>query len=414
MSTDFTDMGREKVTTKYFYTFIHNVYASFFKDMLDYLSLHVYPRFEHTVMGTYDKAVEYLVKQTQYGQELDMPMKSALILNPTGEFNIADGSSGGKFLWRFPNLAPGLASRLFDPVYQDDHMKITPGFQRIKGEIELLMLLESFYEYCDCRMLFFSIFGGPERVIEPQFFSSFIVLEEDLLNFQYSNPAEGITYTLDWRGAGATDQLVKTTARNELVLPLNIKPQISLASISDASERYGGTDKLPSWKLNATVNYEVELPVWLFLDMDYLVENIQLEVRYGSAYSAYNDYQPPINRQIYGYEWDWGLDATSDSELSLSDSTACLPFVGDFIFKTRYFHIVTQADMDATNVLDIDIPEQITRPLILIVNSSSGQLNYWDHYRIVNNGWTLRILKDYVNLTLDMVLELYVYEELVQ
>ncbi|MGD2072540.1 MAG: hypothetical protein PVG65_03530 [Candidatus Thorarchaeota archaeon] len=414
MSTDFSNMGRGKIQTKYFYTFIHNVYASFFKDLLDYLSVHMYPRFEHTVVGTYDKAVEYLVKQEQYEQELDQPMKSALILNPTGEFNIADASAGGKFLWRFPNLAPGLTSRLFDPVYRDDHIKITPGFQRIKGEVELAMLLESFYEYCDCRMLMFTVFGASDRIIEPQFFSSFIILEEDLLNFKYTNEVEGLSYTIDWSGAGATNKLVKTTARNELVLPVNIKPQLTLTSISDASERYGGTDKLPSWRLNATVNYEVELPVWLFLETDYLVENINLEVRYGSAYSHYNDFQPPVNRQIYGYNWDWGLDSTSHSELDLADSTSCLPFVGDFVFKTRYFHVVTQADLDATTYLDISIPEQITRPLILIVNSKYGQLDYGDHYRIVNNGWTLRIIKKYVTLELNMVLELFVYEELVQ
>ena len=45
------------------YHFIHNVYANFFKDMLDYFSTTLYPRFEYRVVATYDKAVEYLSKR---------------------------------------------------------------------------------------------------------------------------------------------------------------------------------------------------------------------------------------------------------------------------------------------------------------------------------------------------------------
>ena len=105
--------------TREMYFFIHNVYANFFKDSLDYFSLHLYPRFEHRVVGTYDKAVEYIQKVCQYeGREIDRPQLPALILNPSGDFELADTIAGGRQLWRFPNLAPGMIKRIFDPVYQ--------------------------------------------------------------------------------------------------------------------------------------------------------------------------------------------------------------------------------------------------------------------------------------------------------
>ena len=91
-----------EIQTRWRYHFIHNVYAHFFNDMLEYFSTYHYPRFEYTVVGTYDKAVEYLEKCQQYERETDKPLLPALILNPSGEFDNADALSGGKQLWRFP------------------------------------------------------------------------------------------------------------------------------------------------------------------------------------------------------------------------------------------------------------------------------------------------------------------------
>ena len=442
MSTDFNDMGRDRVPHRYFYTFIHNVYGSFFRDMMNYF-LYAYPRFEWWVMGTYDKAVEYLIKGEELGsssqiiggqvpREPDMPMKGAIIMNPLGEFAPADANTGGKQLWRFPNLGFAFVNRLFDPIYRDEHVKITPGFQRMKGEVELIMMVESFYEYCDLRMYLYSIFGGMERVIEPQYFTSFIIIDDELLNYEYYNEHTGLRYTLDWSTAGAYEQLVKTTNRNEMAIPVTIKPQLTLTGISDASERYGGTDKLPSWKINATVSYEVELPAFLFMEIDYLAENFNVQTRYGSAYSAYNDYQPPINRELKNFSWIWDVPSTSSQtpdqlsqplQILADDSTNVIAtdvvpettentmaYTGDFVFKTRYMHTVTADEVDTTGVLAITIPETIEPPLILIVNSKDGELDYKNHYDIVDSGDTLNINLETVPLESDQILELFVYE----
>ena len=397
--------------TRETYHFIHNVFGHFFNDMMEYFSTTLYPRFEYRVVGTYDKAVEYLSKRTQYDRETDQPMLPALILNPSGEFSPADANAGGKQYWRYPNLAPTMIKRIFDPIYQDDHLIMHAGFIRIKGEFELIMLLNSFYEYCDLRMLFINYFGGNDRIIYPRFFSSFIIIPDDFLTYQYTNEYTGTSYNIDWTTANASNQLVRSTAQNEVVLPLNVKPQISMVSMGDGSNRYGGPDKIAEWRLTVTVNYEIEMPNYLILESDYLAENAHVELRYGSAYSAYNDYQPPVNRQLWNYHWDWGLDETSHSIIA-SDATCEIDNLGDYIFKTRYFHIVTAADAAQTTYLDIGIPERITDRHALIVNSRYGQLNYGDHYLIVNNGNTLRIKMENVNLEEGWVLELYIYEDI--
>jgi hypothetical protein len=384
--------------------------------MLDYFTEHLYPRFEFAVMGTYDKAVEYITKQIELqGREQDMPNRTAIIMNPLGEFSPAEGNAGGKQYWRFPNLAAGLTRRLFDPIYQDEHVRVFPGFMRMRGEVELIMLMESFYEYCDLRMLMYNIFGGTERPIEPQFFNSFIILPPELVNYQYNNEYTGVNYRLDWASAGAENLLVETTAREELAVPVNIKPQLTLNSVSDASNRYGGTDSLADWRLSATINYEVELPAWLILESDWLLENIKLEIRYGSAFSKYDSSNVPVNRQLYKYYWEWDVDATSNTQnITLIDTTECgFAELGDYVLNTRYYYSVTQSDIDSTGDLVITIPEQITNNKQLIVNSKYGELEYGDHYRIINNGFGLQIRKQYVNLSVGMIIELYVYKALV-
>jgi len=399
----------DMITTRYHYFYIHNVFANFYKDVLDYFTTYLYPRFEWKVIGTYDKAVEYISKTDQYDRETDKPNLPALILNPSGEFNIAQ-DAGGRQLWRFPNLAPGFIKRLFDPIYQDQNIIVHVGFSRFRGEIELIMLLNSFYEFCDLRVFLLQIFGGVDRVIEPTYFSSFIILPEELINFRYHNEYTHVTYTLDWDTAGASERLVKTTNQTELVVPATIRPQLKLTNISDGSSRYGGTDKVADWRLTATVEFEIEMPSFLILESDYLLEKINFEIRYGSCYSSYNRHKAPVNRQLFTKQWSWGLDETSNSELLL-DSTSVIDFTGEYVFKTRYYHVITESEAASTTNVRISLPEQITDKKSLIVESRWGEMQYGDHYRITKNGNAIYIQVDNVDLEKDMVIQLYVYEQ---
>ena len=392
------------------YFFIHNVYANFFKDALDYFSLHLYPRFEYKVVGTYDKAVEYLNKQCELNREADKPNLPALVLNPSGDFDLADGNAGGKQLWRFPNLAPGMVKRVFDPVYQDENIQIDVGFIRIQGDIELLMLLNSFYEYCDLKMLFLQIFGGYERWIYPQFFSTFIILPEELINYQYKNPYTGLDYKINWDSAGAYNKLVKTIAQDKLVVPCNIKPIYKLTAVSDASNRYGGADALADWRLGATIRYEIEVPAFLVMQTDYLVENVDINIYAGSTYSAYDYTEVPTFKLSYKKQFDWGLDETSNSNIHILDATCSEVYEHEYNFNTRFFHIVTQSEVDSTGNLEITLTFEIDDLNAVRLNSRFGEMNYGDHYYFKDNNYTLVINRENVELVEGMVIEMYLYK----
>lgn len=377
------------------YFFIHNVYANFFKDSLDYFSLHLYPRFEYKVVGTYDKAVEYLQKQCQYGIETNKPNNPALILNPSGDFDLADGSAGGKQLWRFPNLAPGMIRRIFDPVYDDGNVEVNVGFIRIQGDLELIMLLNSFYEYCDLKMMFLQIFGGYERWIYPQFFTTFIILPEEFVNYEYENIYTGEIYTLDWPSFGAYDKLVRTIAKEELVIPCNIKPIYKLTSFSDASQRYGGAADLPEWKLGATIRYELEVPAYLALHTDFKINSSIINITAGSAYSYYDYSNVPesyIKNRIV-------IDSTCSDDL-----------IGEYEFNTRYYHVVTQDEADSTSDLIITLTEEVTDLNSVLVNSKYGKLDYGEHYMFSSDRRQLILNKDTVNYESGWVIEIYFYK----
>jgi hypothetical protein len=383
------------------YFFIHNVYANFFKDSLDYFSLHLYPRFEYKVVGTYDKAVEYLKKQCQYGIETNKPNNPALILNPSGDFDLADGNAGGRQLWRFPNLAPGMIRRIFDPVYDDGNVEVNVGFIRIQGDLELIMLLNSFYEYCDLKMLFLQIFGGYERWIYPQFFTTFIILPEEFVNYQYENEYTGELYTLDWSNVGAYEKLVKTIAKEELVIPCNIKPIYKLTSFSDASQRYGGAADLPEWKLGATIRYELEIPSFLALHTDYKINKSMINITAGSAYSYYDYTQVPLAN----FKNVIKLGGT------IGDSTCTNEIIGEYDFNTRYYHIVTQNEADSTSDLTITLTEKVTDVNSVLINSKYGNLTYGDHYLFSPDGMQLILIKETVKYEVDWVIEIYFYKK---
>jgi len=361
---------------RYHYYFIHNVFGHFFKDVLDYFSDYLYPRFQWTVVGTYEKAVEYIDKQTKLGREADMPKVPALILNPTGEFTTADAAAGGRQLWRFPNLAPGLANLIFEPIYTDANVEVNVCFSRFKGEIELIMLLPSFYEYCDLRVLLIQIFGGLERWIYPVWFNSFIIFEEDAWNYTYENDLTGERYQIDWENHGASERLIKSTARNERVFPCRIKPTFRLMSLTDGSTRYGGTDRLPDWRLNATVEYEVEFPSYMTFRSDALRPSGSpppiMNLKYGSSYSSYEQFAQDIG----------------DKKHIISQGS------DEYEITNRYFHQITSTEADSTADIQIELPITIDTTSELdsfVVVTKYGLMAYGEHYQLINNGNTLVI-----------------------
>jgi len=468
-------MGQEN---KYHYFFIHNVIGDFFHATMEYFGPYLYDRFKYRVVSTFDKAVEFLDKQENYDRETDMPMLPALILDPSGEMEPAEAIAGGKQLWRFPNLAPGLATMVFDPVYQDEDVMVNVGFTRLKGTFTLNMLSNSFYEYFDLRLYMIQMLGGLERYIYPIWFNSFVILPEDFINYEYTNPDTGEHHKLNWESAGAFDKLVKTTNRDEYVIPCRIKPIYKLTGINDGSTKGGGTDKLADWRLTCEFEYELEIPSFLLLQTDYLITSVKTKIGTANVYSEnamFNnlmtglnevetheflnhiidkhgenytidevrkdlvqddkvkqilpedkienffgvlpedktkeqlEFDPNENLENVWKEWDTGLDATSSGQIDLDpDKIYKKCEKREYVFKTRYFHLITAAEANEPISFDIDTPEIVYEDRLVLV-CKNGQLTYGDQYEINSEGTVITIKRSGIDVRENDALELYIY-----
>jgi hypothetical protein len=399
----------DKIETRYNYYWIHNVFAGFAKDTLSYFGDYLYPRFEWQVVATYDKAVEYLNKQAKYNRETDQPMRPGLILDPSGDFGFDE--TYGKMLYRFPNLAPGLVKYMYQPIYQDKNVLITVAFGRMIGEFSFIGLMSSFYEYCDMRVYLNLIFGGLERFIYPRWFNSFIILPEEIYNYSYNNDVTGLQYTINI--VEAYSKLIKTANTNELVYPCTILPRYKLTGITDSSSKLGGVEGLPDWKLGFTISYEIEIPTFLILESDYLAEKLTVNVGYGSCYSSNQVYSESdeisVDIDSFDSNIDHGLDSTSNSTITFPDE-ATIDNRKTRVFKTRYYHIVTDSEATSVTTIDINLPEVVTDHNLLKFVGKYGELKYGDHYTIVSGGTIIRVDKVYVSLQTNDILEIYIYE----
>jgi hypothetical protein len=382
----------------YHYQFINNVIGEFYSNLLNWVGDTLYPRFKNKVIGTYDKAVEYYLKLQEDGREEDKPYLPFVALNPSGE--LLPSGPYGKALWRYPHLGRGLGAKLYDPIYEDQNVKVCVVFSRIEGEIELIMWMRSIYEYLDLRVFLLQMFGGMERPIYPNTFNSFLILPNEVYNYTYDNPYTGEHYTLDWDSYNVHSGLVKSTNTQEWIYPIKVKPQISITSLADGSERYGGTDKVAEYRVTATLKYEIELPTYMEIQTDFLAERMNLNINFGSSYTAYPDTVVPVNI------------LTSQLSNQPLDTTNVIVYEKGMVLNNRFYHVVTQQEADSTSNVIFDLPADSTNVDLIYVNSRYGKMDYKDHYDIINSGTQIEIFIDNVTLVKGMVIELYYYHYL--
>jgi len=406
--------------------FIHNAIADFYKETLDWFANSLFERFNYKLISTYDKAIAFFRDKEELERTPGKQPLPSITLDPTGEFEPSD--RGGKQLWRYPQLESKLAHDLFIPVFEDKDLRMVVVFGRFRGTFDITMWMSSIYEYLDLKILIYQMFGGLERVIYPVFFNSLIVIPEDLYNYEFVNDVTGETYRIDWYQAELEERIIRTTNRNEYIIPCNIGPQYWLTSLGDASEKYGGSDTYGQWNLTASLTYEIELPVSLTVMCNFKAEKVNFYIKSGVVYSEH-DFTKVEAKKIVGYTIQDLLDLDkvppedvestegqlqssyeamleerrttlqiqeTPEEIILSDSTAC----GDMVSATFYhreFHIITQDEAnqlaDGTSSIQIQLQEVVHPDDVLIVNCSLGNLDYYSDWKINQTRDVITLLK---------------------
>ena len=380
--------------------------SDIYKSFLDFF-VGQFPRISWKVIGTYFKAIEYLNKSKEYDRETDMPMLPMLALNPSGDFVIEE--KYGRMLWRFPYLVGGFATDVYNPIYKDKNITITPNLTRLRGDLEIVIATSSYYEYLDYKVTLNLLFGGMDRYIYPNFFNLFIILPDNIKDLVYLNDVTGQTYPIDI--SDAETKLIKTIAQNKLVYPGIINPIFKMTSMSDHSTRFGGIDDTPSWSLGFNVEYEIEVPTQFIVESDYLLEHIDLDISLGVVYSKndlYGQGIPPQEIQSFTANYDWHILDSTDSSASITPDVT-IDNLQDREFKIRYYHIITREEAESTVDIEITLPEPIVDKKLLMILYPYGKMTY-DQYDIINGGDTLVLYVKNLKLETGQFLELYVYQ----
>ena len=284
--------------------YINNCVGMFYRGILNYFASELYP-FHYKVIATYNKAVEFFNKKKEEGQEIDTQILPSITLDPSGEF-LPDERSG-RFMWQYPNLYPSFGAKLFDPIYKDNQIVITPVFTRFTGTLEMICWLSSVYEYIDFRTLIIMWSGGINRVVRPEHLWSYIVLPDEILDYEYKNILNvgEQPYQIDWRSTDAVVTLIRNMNQERIVYPVLLSPWLQIESISDGSQKHPGTD-LASYKLSISFRYEIDLPTFIHAKSDWKLENIQVAVEMGDVHTQYG-LESPVEQLAESQNKDVGF-----------------------------------------------------------------------------------------------------------
>jgi len=360
--------------------FIHNVFGSFFSGVLDWWADEFYPRFNYKVIGSYDKAVEWFQKKKELGVDPSGNLLPSITLDPM--FDFSPEERGGRFLWQHSTYAPGLGMRLWPSIdLKEQDVTVTPVFSRYQGTFELIFWLSSVYELFDFRMALLQFCGGFGRWLRPEFFWSYLILPEQIENFE-----TGENTPLDWSNTYAETVHVDTINRHRLGVPIALDPMWKLDSLNDNSVKYGG-DNIAEYKLSASFTYELNVPTYVVLN-NKIDPQLILSISLGKTYSKYPLVSPyriistideePSARKYFGdnyniYKIANDTEAVENLILQFSDDTFVYPYkylswdpirMGELIYVNDDFINDPTNSVHKDNIILIDSYKESLLPAV--------------------------------------------------
>ena len=286
------------VTGRHWY--IHNTFGAFYKGLLNWFGNYFYDRFKYRVISTYEKSIEYFNKKLEFNKELNDQIFPAITLDPSFDFDYAEGI--GQTLWQKPYIAPNMVSNLWENVegLEDQEIALSIIFTRFKGTVEITFWLNSVYELLDTRMELLLFSGGINRYMRPEVFQSFLVIPEEIINYEIDNKK------IDWSETNLSLKLLKAPNVYKYTLPVTLDPIFRFSSISDNSVKYGN-DNLTEYKLSVSVEYEINIPTYCILKDIYkatLILNMYTDIaysKYGTATIYDEEKQEYVQKNKYSF-----------------------------------------------------------------------------------------------------------------
>jgi len=231
--------------------------ASLHNGLLHYITdvLFSSARFKTSVVSTYNKAIQLF----NQGDKL-VPYFPAICVDPT--FPLIPTTPESSKFQTYP-IGAGLNMYVYDYIYQDPNVRIAPGMIRIEFNDNIIIWVDSLYEYYDMQMRFLQIFNGLNRDVRLFTLTAYCPLPSRLVNFNQE------TYTINWQNF-ATLQMFDPQGVQIPTMPVTIQPYMRLTDVGDGSEKYGA-ESIPQFRMQLDVKMEADILSSFIIETNYHV-----------------------------------------------------------------------------------------------------------------------------------------------
>lgn len=364
-------------------TDFQNIYSSLISGMANWIGTDLIPRCKEILVSTYSKSVETINNRKKIGGQKWFTRYPFISVDPQ-QFEIEPGL--GRMFHNYPSFNTKFATRLYRPnLYDDGNTIVSPVLNRFKGNMEVTIWASSVYEMLDIEKTILQQFAGYGRPIYPQNLNCFLIIPKELEDYTWTNEYTKETFTMDWSGISPSSEylLIRNINQNRLTYPFTITPWMTLTSITENKEPWGGGgDSIGEHRLTVNIEWECSLPVYMVVlhrnNPDYpngLVFRLAINVNY---------LKNPVTNK-YDIEYYKSIIA-----MFANQDTSSIG-IDDVIFDKQYNYIITAHDkeeLDAGNNIIITLPDpvNIVNDNYIQLYSKYGYLDPIYHYgRVASN-----------------------------
>ena len=250
--------------------YVHNPLMDVFSGIMSWFNTAYFTDFKATIIGGYDRAIKEIEDSLNSGEQVEQLKLPAISLNPFGDI-----ATDPKFpnLWRCKDIGESLQNLYMDPIYEDDYFGFSVIANRFTGNFEVIIYVQSPYEYLDHYIQSIMFFhGGFNRRVRPGLIRTNAIIPDEVVNTAYDGVAP-----YDWSGSGITQEFIKVLNADHFVYPMELGPQIWLNSITNASTIYGD-DGLTTYKLQMVIEYDVDLPTHIIVKNNDRIESLNIKI----------------------------------------------------------------------------------------------------------------------------------------
>lgn len=253
-------------------------------ELVRFIDEEVYPPgFKFKLLTPTDKPIQRIKQEEENVRSIQSPPLPSLAVTPV----IEGLTEQWQKPWNSSMLAPRLGSSMSYPIFRTEDYVVRYVTRRVTGRMDFNIVTSSYMEANDIMMAFYDRMYGLNKWLYVKEVNLFFIIPEEVVFYT----EDGGRIVVDWSDTRLSRQFIRSINTNKYLYTLKHHPSIRLTSIADASNFYGGADTLPTYGLSGSIEFEIEIPVYITLETDYLVKEIKLQLGLGTLYfpeSVYN------------------------------------------------------------------------------------------------------------------------------